>query len=100
MSYSSSWRLPASVGVLLTALAIGGGASGLLSNGIGGCVVLPGLMLMLDAHAGTQTLDYLSGFQYNDRREAAERIYFSQPSAWRRYLSAVSSAPLLLAFLP
>jgi len=86
------------IGGAVTACAIGAGASGLVSNGVGASVAMPGLLLLIDASIGTRVLSDLAINQPDERRRVAEAIFFAHPEGSHRYLLAALSGPLMLVF--
>ena len=89
MPFTSTYWLPFTVGGAIVVSAFVLGVSGLSSNLYAGCIIMPGLLLWLDASLGTRALGFyfFSSHAFTQRR--VEDLYFARPTAFPRYAGAI-----------
>lgn len=89
MSFTNSSLFPFSVGGVVVACAIFAGASGRLSNQLAGCLLVPGILLVLDAGIGTRVLSYYFFSKHPFTQRRVEDLYFAKSTAFPRYAVAL-----------
>lgn len=89
MSFRTSSNFPFAIGGVVTALAIAGGASGVLTNYAAGSVAMPGILLLLDASVGTRVLSFYFFATHPFTYQRVQELYFARSASFGRYGVAV-----------
>lgn len=99
MTFTSSSSFPFWVGGVTTAIAFAAGASGVLSNLSAACVLMPGILLLLDASVGTQALNYYFFASHPFIQQRVQELYFAQSTSFPRYGVAVVLSTIFAAIV-
>jgi hypothetical protein len=99
MTFTNSSSFPFWVGGVTTAIALAAGASGALSNLSAGCVLMPGILLVLDASVGTQALNYYFFATHPFTQQRVRELYFARSTSFPRYGVAVVLSAIFAAIV-